>query len=378
MQVAASAVGAIEIIRNHADPLAFIDAAPVQKTSRVHNRRVHMHIAKAEMFGTAIDLQRGGLLLRRSDNYAVAHRAYRLLVAIASFRETLSALSDTETARFAKIILPWIAGVSAGPLVERLVGRPAIPERLRMGESGSFFQRKPNLRINRSVRVANLFSESAVDDDIPTRAIGEISRAFHGPLGNRRWNIHSRPRGHAAGDAQRSEETFGYRVGFAAGQPLRVRRAVEALDRHHIRDTEAGEGVAHIAFPDEAAEVGVPCRQGLDRFALAAKRIIDVIDQDRAGDLNFDRLGKDSLRNAVAGAGLQRKHRVVTGRARVEQVDRPNVGLIVRQSEAGRRAMQAGLQNSRRVERQQHWDGAAGDPTEYLRSYRVQLHECRP
>ena len=66
-----------------------------------------------------------------------------------------------------------------------------------------------------------------------------------------------RPHALAAGDAQRLQEALGNRIGFLAGEPPRLCDAVEALDRHHIGDAEAGESVAHIAFPDEPAQVRV-------------------------------------------------------------------------------------------------------------------------
>src|SRR4051794_34697456 len=105
-----------------------------------------MHIAKADVFGAGVDLKRGRLLLRRSDNYPVADGDHRLQLGVAAFgacglgtrpgadilslmAQTVGALTDAETAGFAKIILPWIASVSAGQVVERLVGKPAIPKR---------------------------------------------------------------------------------------------------------------------------------------------------------------------------------------------------------------------------------------------------------
>ena len=176
---------------------------------------------------------------------------------------------------------------------------------------------------------------------------------------------------------QRSEETLGDGIGLAAGQPPRPRRRVEALDRHHIGNAEAGEGIAHIAFPDEAAQVGKLRRQCLDRFALAAGGIVDVVDQHRAGDLDFDRPGKGPLRHAVAGAGLQRKHRVVAGGAGVKHIGGPEVGLIMRQREARRRAVQPGVEVRRGVEGQQHRHRTAPDAGEDRRGHRVQLHQRR-
>ena len=49
-------------------------------------------------------------------------------------------------------------------------------------------------------------------------------------------------------------------------------------------------------FPiaDEAADVGVLRRQRLDRLALAAAGVGEIVDKDRAGDLHFDRPGEGS------------------------------------------------------------------------------------
>ena len=197
------------------------------------------------------------------------------------------------------------------------------------------------------------------------------------PLDDVGRNIHPRPRGQAAGDVQRFQETFGDGIGLAAGQPLRAGGAVQTLDRHHIGNAEAREGIAHIAFPDEAAQVGKLRRQRLDRFALAAKGIADVVGQDRAGDLHFDRLGEGPSRHAVAGAGLERKYRVVAGRTGVEQVDGTKVGLIARQRKTGRRAVQPRVEKRRGIERQQHRHRTAPDPGEDLRGRRVELHQRR-
>jgi hypothetical protein len=60
---------------------------------------------------------------------------------------------------------------------------------------------------------------------------------------------------------------------------------------------------------------------------LAAERIGEVVDEDRAGDLHFDRLGEGPR---AARAGLQRKHRVVAGRAGVKQVGGAEIGLVAR------------------------------------------------
>ncbi len=164
---------------------------------------------------------------------------------------------------------------------------------------------------------------------------------------------------------------LGHGIGLSAGQPSCAWRRVQTLDRHYIGNAEAREGVAHIAFTDEAAEVGELRRQCFDRFALATEGILDVIEQDRAGDLDFDRLGESSLRHAVAGAGLQRKHRIVTGGASVKQIDGTEIGLIMRQQKASRRAVRPGVQECRGVEGQQHRHRTAPDAGEDLRGHRV-------
>ena len=238
-----------------------------------------------------------------------------------------------------------------------------------MREGRGLLQRKADLRIGGEVGAAALLARAGVGDDVAGRAIGEIGRACRRPFGDAGRNVHARPRRLAAGDAQRLQETFGDGIGLAAGQPPRARRRVEALDRHHIGNAEAREGVAHIAFPDETAQVGELRRQRLDRLALAAERIAEVVDQDRAGDLHFDRPGEGPLRHAVAGAGLEREHRVVAGGAGVEQVGGPEVGLIARQRQARRRAVQPGLEKRRGVERQQHRHPAAPDAGEDRRGH---------
>src|SRR5436305_5341575 len=97
-----------------------------------------MHVAKADVFGAGVDLQRGGLLLRRSDNYPVTDGDHRLELGVAAFgavrlgtrrgadilslmAKTVGALPDAETAGFAKIILPWVGSVAAGQFIQRLV-----------------------------------------------------------------------------------------------------------------------------------------------------------------------------------------------------------------------------------------------------------------
>ena len=110
---------------------------------------------------------------------------------------------------------------------------------------------------------------------------------------------------------------------------------------------------------------------------LPPSGIAEVVDQVRAGDLYFDRLGKGPLRHAVAGAGLERKHRVVAGRPGVEQIGGTEVGLIARQRQARRRAVQPGLEIRCGVERQQHRHPAAPDAGEDRRGHGVELHQRR-
>ena len=198
-------------------------------------------------------------------------------------------------------------------------------------------------------------------DDVAGRPIGEVGRGCRRPFGDLGRDILARPRRLAAGDAQRLQETLGDRIGLAAGQPARARRRVQALDRHHIGHAEAGEGVAHIAFADEAAHVRKLRRQRFDRFALAAERIGKVVGQERAGDLHLDGSGEHPRRQAIAGAGIERKHRVVAGGAGMEQVDPAEVGLIARHRQAVRSAALRRLEIAGGVERQQYGNGAAAD-----------------
>ena len=152
---------------------------------------------------------------------------------------------------------------------------------------------------------------------------------------------------------------------------------IEALDRDNIGNTEAREGVTNIALTDEAAQIGKLRLQGLDRFSLAAERIVDVISQDRAGDLDLDRPSEGSLRHAVAGARFERKNRVVAGRARVKQVNPPEIGLVVRKRWVGGRAVGLCIEKRRRIERQQHRNRASVDAFEDLRCHRIELHQRR-
>src|SRR5665213_4428860 len=164
MQMAGGAVRVVEIVRDHADLLAFLDVTAVQHAIGIQRGRIHVHVAEANVLGRGVDLQRRRLLLRRADHDAVADRDYTLFLAIAStvrlaaggtgagadtlalVTEAARALPDIEAARLAEIILPGIAGVAAGELVERLVARFTIAEFLRLYEGGRLLQRKADLR----------------------------------------------------------------------------------------------------------------------------------------------------------------------------------------------------------------------------------------
>src|SRR3981081_2819673 len=148
MQMAAGPVGMGEGIRNHAAFLAFLDATAVENAVGIHGGRLHVHIAKADMFVAGIDLQRRGLLLQRADHDAIADGNDRLLVGFAAIAAVVArrtwrradilslmaksagALSHLKTAGFAKVILPWMAGISAGRLVQhqQFVVRSAVSE----------------------------------------------------------------------------------------------------------------------------------------------------------------------------------------------------------------------------------------------------------
>ena len=185
-----------------------------------------------------------------------------------------------------------------------------------------------------------------------------------------------RPRRLAAGDAQRFQKALGDGIGLAAGEPPRARRRVEALDRHHIGHAEAGEGVAHIAFADEAPHIRKLRRQRFDRFALAAGGIGQIVGEQRAGDLHLDRPRECPRRHVFAGAGLERKHGVVTGAAGMKQIDPPEIGLIARHRQAVGHAGLPGFEPGRGIERQQDRNRAAADAVEEGAGQRVQLHQC--
>ena len=163
----------------------------------------------------------------------------------------------------------------------------------------------------------------------------------------------------------------------AASEAPRARRRVEALDRDHIGHPEARESVTHIAFADEAPQVGQLRRQRLDRLALARDGIDEVVGQDRAGDLHLDRPREGPLRHAFARARRDRKYRVITGATGVKQVGGAEVGLKARYREAVRSAGLAGFEIAGGVERQQHRNGTASDPGKNKRRDRVELHQRR-
>src|SRR6266852_4968583 len=136
MQMAAGPVGMVQIIRNHADFLAFADTASVQHAVGIHGGRIHVHIAKADVFAAGVDLQRCPLLLQRTDHYAVPDSDHRPLFGIAAvgtfvnsrtrrrtnilalMAKSARALSDAKTSSLAEGILPWIAGIAANRLVD--------------------------------------------------------------------------------------------------------------------------------------------------------------------------------------------------------------------------------------------------------------------
>src|SRR3981189_3386353 len=78
MKMARGAVGMIEIIRDHTEFFAFLNMASTQNAVGIHVPWIHMHIAKADMFGAGLDLQRRRLLLRRADHNAIADSNNRL------------------------------------------------------------------------------------------------------------------------------------------------------------------------------------------------------------------------------------------------------------------------------------------------------------
>src|ERR1700754_121862 len=117
------------------------------------------------------------------------------------------------------------------------------------------FQRKADLRIGGQIGGAGLLVKAAVGDDVSGRTESEIERTSRWPLARFRGLVDAGPRRASARDMQRFQEAFGDGIALAPCEPARPRRRVEALDRYHVGHAESGEGIAHIAFPDEAAQV---------------------------------------------------------------------------------------------------------------------------
>ena len=234
--------------------------------------------------------------------------------------EAGGALPDLEAAGFAKIVPPRIDAAARFGIF------PA--EGLRADGGRGSLERKTDLRIGGEIGASAAPAHAAAGDDVAARVIGEVGRSRRRPFNDLGRNVVARLRRLSTRDAQGFQKALGDGIGLAAGQPPRPRRRIETLDRHHIGHAEAREGVAYIALTDEAAHVGELRRQRLDRLAPAAKRIGEVVDEDRAGDLHFDRLGEGPR---ATRAGLQRKHRVVAGRTGVEQICATEIGLVARQ-----------------------------------------------
>ena len=121
----------------------------------------------------------------------------------------------------------------------------------------------------------------------------------------------------AANDAQRLEQPDRDLVGVAAGDHAIARSAVEALDRHHIGHAVAHEGVAHVVFQKQPPDAG-PILEPGHRPADHSHRLVELVEQRRAGNLNVDRLGKA---DAELGHVLRARdeHRVVATGPRLEE-----------------------------------------------------------
>src|SRR5439155_889798 len=100
-------------------------------------------------------------------------------------------------------------------------------------------------------------------------------------------------------------------LGFLAAEGLRADGGRRFLERK--TDLRIGGEIGASAAPTHAAagddvaarviaHVGELRRQRLDRLALAAERIGEVVDEDRARDLHFDRPGEDPRRQTRACA----------------------------------------------------------------------------
>ena len=331
---------------------------------------------------------------------AVALRAARRADVLALMAIALRALSDIEIAGFAKIVLPRIGVVLAGGFIEHqllvarlaaiagaLAGRARHPaameavapvqERLRIGIGRRALQRKADLRIDREIGMAGLAAIAGAGQDRAARPIGEVGRRRSRPLGRLRSEITARPRWLAADDAQRLDEALGDRAGFTARQALGARLGIQALDRHHIGHAELGEGIAHKALAHGAAQIGILRGERLHRLAFAGLRVIDVIGQQRAGDLHLDRLGEGARRQPFGGvlAGLERELRAVTGGAGIEQIEGAEARLIMADRQAAGHAMGAVSKIASGVEGQQHRHRTAADAGEQRRGDAVQLHD---
>ena len=270
-----------------------------------------MHVAKADVLGAGIDLQRCGLLLQRTDDDTVAdghdgllprmasafavavRRAGRRTDVLALMPEAGGALAHLEAAGFAKIVPPRIDTAAFALALAKL---------LRADQGRGVIERKTDLRIGGEVGASAAPTHAATGNDVAARVIGEVARNRRRPFSDLGRNVVARLRRLSARDAQGFQKALGNGIGLATGQPPRPRRRVQTLDRHHVGHAESREGVAHIAFADEAAHVGELRRQRVDRFALAAERIGEVVDEDRAGDLHVDRPSEGPRRQTRASA----------------------------------------------------------------------------
>ena len=148
---------------------------------------------------------------------SVCGRAGARTNVLALVSEAAGALADVEAAGLAEIVPPQIA---AGRLLR--FGAPCVG--LRADKGRRFLDRKADLRIGGPVDMAALLARTAAGEDVAARTVGEFGRNRRRPFGEIGRNVPSRPRGQAAGNAQRFQETLGDRIGFAAGQPPRARR----------------------------------------------------------------------------------------------------------------------------------------------------------
>ena len=75
----------VEIVRDHADLLAFGDDAAVEHAVGVQRLRIHVHVTEADVLGAAVDLKRRSLVLGGTDHHGVAHGDDAALLGIAGF-----------------------------------------------------------------------------------------------------------------------------------------------------------------------------------------------------------------------------------------------------------------------------------------------------